>query len=112
MSEGSKETENTRIEKDAENISEIELLYTFDVIIFEHTLLESEKYSYSICWTNPKQIYDVVIEDKQKGKLVKYEVVKKSSPKLSKYFNLIKGEKLVDDGCQITCTSHSIEYKL
>ena len=48
--EGIKETENTRIEKDDETKAEIEMLYSFDVVLFEHTILKGDSLRYLTVW--------------------------------------------------------------
>lgn len=106
--EGKKETENTRIEMDEETRDEIEMLYTFDVVLFEHVILESETHTYSICYFAPEKIYDIVVEDKQLNRLEKYETTKQLDKSYEKYFKLNKNQKIDD----IICTSHSIEYTL
>lgn len=111
--EGIKETEFTRIEKDNDSLSEIEMLYSFNVVIFEHTILKNERYEYSICFFAPENIYDVVIIDKLNHTLLKYESTSTLNDKLSDYFNLINGESTIDcDGNKLICRSHSIEYTL
>ena len=89
------------------------MLYSFGVVIFEHTILESEDYEYSFCWFEPEKIYDIIIKNK---KLKNIEVFK-SCPDLDeeykKYFQLIKNEEIKsNDGEIIQCVSHSIEYTL
>lgn len=113
FTEGIKETENTRIEKDPENFDEIEMLYSFGVVIFEHTILESEDYEYSFCWFEPEKIFDIIIKNR---KLQTIEVFK-SCPELDeeyeKLFQLIKDEEIKsNDKKIIKCVSHSIEYTL
>lgn len=111
--EGIKETENTRIEKDKETEDEIEMLYSFGVVLFEHTLLKKEHQTISICYFAPLDVFDVVVEDNDNGRLVSYRAVKQLDDTLLKYFNLIKNEELIDDdGLTVKCTSHSVEYTL
>lgn len=109
--EGIKETQNTRIEKDDETKEEIEMLYSFDVVLFEHTIVESHNQIISICYFNPKQVYDVVIQDKS-GKLIRYEQLNQLDEKLEKYYNLIKNEEITENGIKYKCMSHSVEYML
>lgn len=112
LSEGYKETENTRIEKDKENENEISMLYDFGVIIFEHVILESDKYYYSICWFNPKKVYDVLVEDKQRGVVDSFDTFNELPPNLSKLYSMIKGESVCLDDEIIKCNSHCVEYSL
>ena len=113
MLEGIKETQHTRIEKDKESQSEIEMLYSFGVVIFEHTILKNDDYEYSICYFAPGNVYDIVVLDKKNMKVLKYDSCDKLDDKYEKYFNLINGQKvLCDDGSELTCRSHSIEYTL
>ena len=111
--EGIKETENTRIEKDNETREEIEMLYTFGVVIFEHTILESDNTTISICYFEPEETYDIVIEDKKEGKLIEYRQTQQLDQTLQEYFDLTKNEEITDkENNTIKCISHSIEYKL
>lgn len=113
MVEGIKETEHTRIEKDRDNASEIEMLYSFGVVLFEHCVLKNDNYEYSICYFAPSDVYDIVVVDKINRKLVLYETYTKLNDKYESYFNLINGEiTLDDDGNQLICRSHSVEYTL
>lgn len=111
--EGVKETENTRIERDFETNDEIEMLYSFGVVLFEHSIIESGDYCYSICYFAPDDIYDVVVEDNKSGKVLSYEVKKTLDSTLTNYFNLVKNESVHDErGNLIKCLSHSVEYTL
>lgn len=111
--EGIKETENTRIEKDEETKDEIEMLYSFGVILFEHTILESDELMYSICYFEPKKVYDLVIQNKNNGKLISYEVKTKLNNQEKNYFNLTKNEETTDqNNNKLICMSHSVEYTL
>lgn len=111
--EGIKETQNTRIEKDDETIEEIEMLYSFGVVLFEHTILESAEYTYSICYFPPGDVYDIVIENKNDKSLLEYRVTDKLDKKFNLLFNLIKNQEITDDNnIKYTCMSHSIEYTL
>ena len=111
MSEGIKETEYTRIEVDEDNKSEIEILYSFDVVIFEHVICSNDDMEVSICYFAPSDVYDIVVIDKKNRRLLEYERCDKLNDKYSKYFNLIKGQTAHDDA-SLTCGSHSIEYTL
>jgi len=110
--EGIKETENTRIEKDDETKDEIEMLYSFGVVIFEHVIIESEQRRYSICYFAPEELYDIVIEDKQEKKVIRYDVKKQLDNNLEQYYGLNKNDTLELDGVMYKCTSHSVEYTL
>ena len=110
--EGKKETENTRIEKDDETKDEIEMLYSFGVVLFEHTILESEELTYSICYFAPQEVYDIVIENSKNGQLIKYESVKQLDDKTRKFYDLIKNDEITDGTNKYKCMSHSIEYTL
>ena len=113
FTEGIKETENTRIEKDPENIDEIEMLYSFGVVIFEHTILESEYYEYSFCWFEPEKIFDVVIKNKNLQKIKVFKTCSKLDDEYEKLFQLIKCEEIKGKNNEIIkCISHSIEYTL
>ncbi|MBR0471615.1 MAG: hypothetical protein IJI98_02825 [Methanosphaera sp.] len=110
--EGIKETQNTRIEKDKETLDEIEMLYSFGVVLFEHAILESEHKTYSISYFAPQQIYDIVIENKQENKLETYTTTTQLTGNMEKMFQLNKNEKIIINNEEITCTSHSIEHTL
>lgn len=111
--EGIKETQNTRIEKDDETAEEIEMLYSFGVVLFEHTLLESDEYTYSICYFPPKEVYDIVIENKNDKSLKEYKVTDKLDKRYDELFGLIKNQELTDEkNIKYKCMSHSIEYTL
>lgn len=113
MVEGFKETEHTRIEKDSDSESEIEMLYSFGVVIFEHTVLKNDNYEYSICYFSPSDVYDITIINKKKGCVEYFKSTTKLPEEYVKYFNLINGEKTFDkDGDELICRSHSIEYTL
>ncbi len=111
--EGIKETQNTRIEKDKETENEIEMLYSFGVVLFEHTILESDNKTISISYFEPEKIYDIIIEDKKQGKLIEYINTDQLNDTFKQYFSLIKNEETSDENNDILkCTSHSIEYSL
>lgn len=110
--EGKKETQNTRIEKDEETKDEIEMLYSFGVVLFEHVILQSREKTISISYFAPQQIYDIVIENKKENKLIKYETKKELTEKYQKYYQLNKNETITENNEKIICTSHSIEYTL
>ena len=98
-------------EKDEENIKEIEELYLFDAILFENTVLIKDDTEYSICHVPKENIYDICIQDIHHTKIIKYEQVKKLTPKQEKYFNLLQGESITDDDSKtIKCVSHNVEY--
>lgn len=109
--EGIKETENTRIERDDETKEEIEMLYAFEVVIFEHVILESGKYSYSICYFAPREVFDIVIEDKNNNTR-SFETMGKLNERMDKLFQLNKGDNISIDDEDINCISHSVEYTL
>lgn len=111
--EGIKETENTRIEKDDDNRDEIEMLYSFGVVIFEHTIVKKEELIISICYFDPLKIYDIVIEDNDNSSLVSYKTAKQLDDTLMEYFNMTKNEEIIDrDNNKIKCMSHCVEYTL
>jgi len=111
--EGFKETEHTRIEKDKDSESEIEMLYSFGVVIFEHTVLKNDDYEYSICYFSPSDVYDIVVINKKKGCVDYFNSLNDLPEEYQKYYNLINGEKTFDkDGNELICRSHSIEYTL
>ena len=113
MYEGIKETQHTRIEVDEETKSDVEILYSFGVVIFEHTILKNDNIEISICYFAPGDVYDIVIIDKNNNSLLKYETSKQLNEKYNKYFNLINGQKtLDDDNNELNCRSHSVEYTL
>ncbi|RAP52103.1 MAG: hypothetical protein BZ138_03650 [Methanosphaera sp. rholeuAM270] len=106
-----KETENTRIEKDSDTVDEIEMLYSFGVVLFEHVLLESDNVEYSICYFAPQEVYDIVIEDKENNS-VSYNQEKELTANQEKLFSLIKNETVILDDEEFICKSHSIEHTL
>lgn len=111
--EGIKETQNTRIEKDDDTLDEIKMLYSFDVVLFENTILKSEELTVSICFFNPLKIYDIVIEDNRNHCLISYESKAELDEDLNKLFNLTKNEEITDkNNVKYKCMSHSIEYTL
>lgn len=111
--EGIKETENTRIEKDDETKDEIEMLYSFGVVLFEHTILKKDHMTISICYFDPLKIYDIVIEDNLNKTLLSYKSTRQLDDDLKIYFNLTKNEEIVDrDNVNVKCMSHSVEYTL
>lgn len=110
--EGIKETQNTRIEKTHETEAEIEMLYSFNVVLFEHVILQTQEETISISYFAPQEIYDIVIENKKENKLIKYETQKTLTKQYNKYFQLNKNDTIEENGQKITCTSHSIEYTL
>lgn len=113
MSEGLKETEHTRIEKDENSQSEIDMLYSFGVVLFEHTILKNDDYEYSICYFSPSDIYDIVIMNKKTGSLEVFESTNNLNEEFKDYFNLVNGQKTLDkNGNEIICRSHSVEYTL
>lgn len=113
MSEGIKETQHTRIEVDEDNKSEIEMLYSFGVVIFEHVILSNDKREVSICYFAPSDVYDIVVIDKKNSLLLKYETCNKLNEKYLVYFNLINHQSIVDeDDGKLICGSHSVEYTL
>ena len=84
--EGIKETENTRIEKDDETKDEIEMLYSFGVVLFEHTILKKDHMTISICYFDPLKIYDIVIEDNLNKTLLSYKSTRQLDDDLKIYF--------------------------
>ena len=113
MAEGIKETQHTRIEVDEDNKSEIEMLYSFGVVIFEHVILSNENMEVSICYFAPSDVYDIVEIDKKNKALLKYDTCKQLNEKYSAYFNMINGQSVIDDdNHKLLCGSHSVEYTL
>lgn len=111
--EGKKETQNTRIEKDEDTREEIEMLYSFGVIIFEHVILKKEDIIISICYCDPLKTYDVVIEDNVNSSLISYKTYERLDDTLTEYFNLTQNEEIVDgDNKKVKCMSHCVEYTL
>lgn len=111
--EGIKETQNTRIEKDDDTKDEIEMLYSFDVVLFENTVLKSEETTISISFFSPLKIYDIVIEDNENLRLISYESKTELDEDLMKLFNLTKNEEIIDkNNVKYKCMSHSVEYTL
>lgn len=111
--EGIKETQNTRIEKDDDTKDEIEMLYSFGVVLFENTILKSEELTVSISFFSPLKIYDIVIEDNKNHRLVSYESKTELDEDFLKLFNLTKNEEIIDkNNVKYKCMSHSIEYTL
>ncbi len=111
--EGIKETENTRIQRDDETNDEIEMLYSFGVVLFEHTILESDEQVYSICYFEPGKVYDVVIENKIDKRVEQIISTDKLDTKLQSYYDLTKNESISDEnGKTLKCMSHSVEYTL
>lgn len=101
-----------KIEKNDENLDFVNNLYKNDSVIFEHTVLESDKILYSICYFAKKDIYDVLIEDKISSKIINYESRHKLSNSTLKYFHLIKDQVISDNfGNEFKCTSHLIEFE-
>lgn len=113
LSEGIKETQHTRIEVDDENRSEMEMLYSFGVVIFEHVIVSNDNMEVSICYFAPSDVYDIVVIDKKNKLLLKYETTKQLNERYDQYFNLINHQSIVDeDGGELICRSHSVEYTL
>jgi len=111
--EGVKETEHTRIEKDSSSESEIDMLYSFGVVIFEHCVLCNDSYEYSICYFAPRDIYDIVVINKKEGHVEYFETTHQLNDTYLSYFNFINGESVLDnDGNKLVCRSHSVEYTL
>ena len=111
--EGIKETQNTRIEKDDETESEIEMLYSFGVVLFEHTILKTEESTISICYFDPLGIYDIIIEDNTNLRLLSFESKTALDEDLMELFNLTKNDEITDkNNVKYKCMSHSVEYTL
>lgn len=103
----------TIIEKDAENMLDIEELYNFGIVLFETTVLIMDDIEYCICWVPFKKIYDISIQNIKHTKIISYEAKKELSEEEKIYFDLLKGETIKDErGNIIKCISHSIEYGL
>lgn len=102
----------TVIEKDDNNLGEIETLYSFDVVLFESTVLIIADIELCICYVEFLDLYDVSMQDVGHTKIIEYESVRKLDDRLNRYFNMIKGDVVVEDDVEIRCISHSIEYTL
>ncbi|MCI5866597.1 MAG: hypothetical protein SOZ23_01795 [Methanosphaera sp.] len=99
------------IEKDNENIKEIEELYLFDAVLFENTVLITGDVEYSICYVAFDDVYDICIQDIHHTKIIEYRQTKKLTDDEMKFFNLLQSEVIVDEHDNITeCVSHSVEY--
>lgn len=110
--EGIKETQNTRIEKDDDTEAEIEMLYSFGVVLFEHTILKTDELMISICYFDPLRIYDIIIEDNNNHTLISYESKTELDEEYMKLFNLTKNEETDKNNLKYKCMSHSVEYTL
>lgn len=111
--EGIKETQNTRIEVDDDTKAEIEMLYSFGVVLFEHTILKSEELTISICYFDPLKVYDITIEDNINHSLISYESKTELDEDYKKYFKLTKNDEITDkNSVKYKCMSHSVEYTL
>lgn len=103
----------TIIEKDEENIKDIETLYTFDLVLFETTVLLIDDIEYCICWIPSLNLYDVSKQNTSHTKIICYKVQNKLSKKQEEYYNLLQGNIIEDEnGNTVKCISHSIEYNL
>ncbi|HIH34829.1 MAG TPA: hypothetical protein HA355_00685 [Methanosphaera sp.] len=101
-----------KIEKNKNNYAFINELYENNKVLFEHTILESDKLSYSISYFAKKDIYDVLIKDKINSRTINYEARKKLSGSTLKYFAPIKGDVISDNfGNTFKCITHYIEYE-
>lgn len=101
-----------KIEKNENNTDFIDELYKNDEVLFEHTILESDKLSYSICYFAKMDIYDVVIQDKVNSRTINYEARKRLSGSTLKYFRLLKDDVISDNfGNTFKCITHYIEYE-
>lgn len=103
----------TIIEKDAENILDINELYDLGVVLFETTVLLVNNLEFSICWVEFEKLYDISVQNQEHTQIIEYNVVKELSDIQKTYFNLLKGETCEDEhGNIVKCISHSIEYGL
>lgn len=101
-----------KIEKNENNITLIDDLYENNRVFFEHTILESDKLVFSISYFAKGDIYDVLIEDKIRDRVINYEARKKLSGSTLKYFQPLKDDVLSDNfGNLFKCITHYIEYE-
>lgn len=101
------------VEKTKELIKDIKTLYELDLVKFEQTILKSDHLNYTIIYTPKLDIYDVIIEDYKKEKLINYQSFPKLSGSTLKYFNLLQNQEYDDGfGNKFKCISHTIEYEL
>lgn len=101
-----------KIEKNETNIDLIDDLYKNNRVLFEHTILESDKLSYSISYFAKKDIYDVLLEDKINSRIINYEARKKLSGSTLKYFVPLKDDVISDNfGNTFRCITHYVEYE-
>ncbi|RAP53587.1 MAG: hypothetical protein BZ138_00440 [Methanosphaera sp. rholeuAM270] len=100
------------IEKNEKNKSLISEYYEKGLVLFDHCILVSEKYYYSICYCPKVDVYDVVLQDSSDLRLVNYEARKKLSNSTLKYFNVYKDDIISDSfGNRLLCLSHYIEIE-
>lgn len=98
------------IEKTEEKLDSIEKLYDSNMVKIEQTTLKSDHLNYTIIYTPRKGIYDVIIEDYEKGK-INYQTFPQLSGSTLKYFNLLKNQEYSDGfGNKFKCIDHIIEY--
>lgn len=102
----------TIIERNKDNSKRIREYYDNNTVLFEHTILESEKFSYSICYCFPLNIYDVILENHVNKKLINYEARQQLSGSTLKYFNALKDDTVSDMfGNNFKCKTHYVELK-
>lgn len=102
----------TIIERNNKNLEKINKLYEENKVLFEHCILESENYTYSICYCPQLDVYDVILETKNNKKLINYESRKQLSSSTLKYFNTQKDDNVEDMfGNNFKCITHHIEIK-
>ncbi len=105
--------EMPEVERNPNNEDYIKTLYEMDVVLFEHCILESDQYSYSICYCPKQDVYDVVLQDNINNKLINYESRKILSDSTLKYYNLTKDEEINDNfGNTFKCITHKIEFTI
>lgn len=97
------------VEKNRDNISEIEKYYDEDIVLFEHTILESESFVYSICYCPRLDVYDVLLEDVVNSRLINYEARQRLSGSTLKYFNVFRDDIVSDMfGNRFSCVTHHV----
>lgn len=100
------------IEKNESNIDDVNKYFEDNLVLFEHTILESKQFTYSICYCPVIDIYDVVLEDTVNSRLINFESRRKLSGSTLKYFNVYKDDVVCDMfGNEFKCQTHHIELK-
>lgn len=97
------------IEINESNYLEVKKYFDDGVVLFEHTILESEQFVYSICYCPVLDVYDVLLEDSVNSKLINYEARRRLSGSTLKYFKVYKGDVVEDMfGNSFSCVSHHL----